>query len=119
MGRGVWSLLFILTLPFIVAPPGALAAAYTFTPIDVPFPGGGGTDAHGINDAGQIVGAYGDATGGHGFLYSGGTFSTINVPFPGTLGTDAHGINNAGQIVGRYVDATGREHGFLDNGGDL
>ena len=41
--------------------------------------------ALGINDAGQIVGDYRDASGvGHGFLYSGGVFTTIDVPGPDT-----------------------------------
>ena len=35
---------------------------------------------HGINDAGQIVGNFVDASGPHGFLLSGGNFTTIDVP---------------------------------------
>jgi uncharacterized membrane protein len=68
-----------------------------------------------INNTGQIVGRYDDATGGHGFLDNGGIFSPIDVPFAGAVGTNAAGINNSGQIVGDYLDGTGI-HGFLDNG---
>jgi len=48
---------------------------YTFTTIDVP--GGINARALGINDAGQIVGDFRDATGAvHGFLKDGATFTT-------------------------------------------
>ena len=49
----------------------------SFTPIEVP---GASflTEAFGINDAGQIVGRYQDATGVHGFLDSGGSFTPID-----------------------------------------
>jgi len=68
--------------------------------------------AFGINNRGQIVGQFGDATRrAHGFLTSDGTtFTTLDVP--GAGGTNAFGINVAGQIVGLFVDATGL-HGFL------
>jgi probable HAF family extracellular repeat protein len=70
------------------------------------------TVPNGINNAGQIVGSYVDASNHeHGFLYSGGTFTTLDDPLA-TKGTLAWGINAAGQIVGEYVDASG-VHGFL------
>jgi hypothetical protein len=46
----------------------AQAPSFTFTPIDVPGAFAPGTLAVGINSRGQIVGAYGDSTGTHGFL---------------------------------------------------
>jgi uncharacterized membrane protein len=90
-----------------------------FSAIDVPFTGVIGTEASGINNRGQIVGSYFDATATHGFLDSGGIFSAIDVPLAGGNTTDAEGINDAGQIVGRYNDVPGPplRHGFLDNGG--
>src|SRR5262249_22268165 len=78
----------------------------TFTTIDVP--GASFTEAHGINDAGQIVGSFTD--GDHGFLKDAATFTTIDAP--GAILTGALGINDAGQIVGLFDDATGR-HGFV------
>jgi probable HAF family extracellular repeat protein len=63
---------------------------YTFTSINVP--GSTSTNAFGINNTGQIVGAYTDSTGTHGFLDTNGVFTTL--PFVPT------GINNVGQIVG-------------------
>src|SRR5947209_13659886 len=74
------------------------------------------TQGQGINNAGQIVGDYADASGGHGFLLSGGVFTTIDEPVAAGNATSAKAINNFGQIVGTYNDAVG-VHGFLLNGG--
>src|SRR5436853_176807 len=87
---------------------------YTFTTLDDPL--GMAAVAFGINDAGQVVGAYTDANDhAHGFLYSGGTFTTLDDP-SATTGTLALGINDAGQIVGYYTDVSSA-HGFLYSGG--
>src|SRR5262249_58906096 len=59
-----------------------------------------------------IVGRYFNASGTHGFLYSGGIYTTLDDPLA-TNGTNATGINNTGQIVGNYTDSTGA-HGFLE-----
>ena len=85
-----------------------------FTTIDDPL-ATTRTIAFGINDAGQIVGTYTDASGGHGFLLSSGSFTPIDDP-SATLGTIARGINNTGQIVGLYNNV-GIIHGFLLNNG--
>lgn len=98
----------------LIAKPTEVEAGFTFTTFDVL--GAYYTQGTGINNAGQIVGWFGDATGTHGFLYAGGTFSTLDVPFPGGDSTRAWGINNADQIVGSFGDATG-PHGFLNTGG--
>jgi hypothetical protein len=104
------------------------AARYTFTTIDVPFPGVGETAAIGINNRHQIVGFYNDGTGHHSFIDDEGRFSSIDVSFPGASETSAFGINdrnqndraddrgNRGQIVGQYQDKVGT-HGFVDNKG--
>jgi probable HAF family extracellular repeat protein len=84
------------------------ADSYTVLTIDVP--GAAGTVPHAINNLGQIVGTYTDASSEYGFLYRGGTFTTIDVP--GATATQALGINDTGRIVGTYTDAGG-EHGFL------
>jgi len=89
---------------------GFLDTGGSFTSIDVP--GSSQTQAFGINDAGQIVGAYVYSTGTlHGFVATGGDFTSIDVP--GSSFTIAYGINEAGQIVGFYGDNTGTPHGFL------
>jgi probable HAF family extracellular repeat protein len=79
----------------------------------------GDTFAYGINDAGQIVGEYSDASGSHGFLLSAGKYTTLDDPSAGgpLSSTVAWGINNKGQIVGSYRDSANHEHGFLYSGG--
>jgi len=53
---------------------------YTYTTLDDPS-AAGGISPQGINDTGQIVGQYADASGKiHGFLYSGGTYTPLDDP---------------------------------------
>src|SRR5215510_1709259 len=78
-------------------------ASYTFTTIDVP--GASGTEAFGINRSGRIVGSFGDATGGHGFLKDGVTYTPFDAP--GAVSTWAYGINEVGQIAGHFYDIQG------------
>src|SRR2546426_4199690 len=87
---------------------------YNFSTFDDPSATSfGGTQAFGINGSGQIVGAYANGSGNHGFLLSGGLYGTLDDP-SATLGTQAFGINGSGQIVGVYADGSGN-HGFLYN----
>ena len=86
----------------------------TYTTLGVP--NSFGANANAINDLGQIVGAYADSNGNHGFLDIAGTYTTLNDP-NASQGTFANGINNLGQIVGNYLDASGASHGFLYSGG--
>src|SRR5437899_671471 len=74
------------------------------------------TQGQGINNAGQIVGDYADASGVHGFLFTGSSFVTLDDPLA-RRGTQAFGINDAGQIVGLFRDASNNAHGFLLSGG--
>src|SRR5260221_3487100 len=75
---------------------------YTYATFDDPLnTSGDGTLASGINDTGQIVGTYADASGVHGFLLSGGSYTTLHAPLAPQY-TIAPGINGAGQIVGVY-----------------
>src|SRR5215467_6886668 len=76
----------------------ALAADYEFTTID--FPGAHFSETLGINNVGEVVGAYGAAGPEHGFLLSRGTFSTIDVPGIVVTEENAAGINNRGEIAG-------------------
>ena len=87
---------------------GFLDTSGNFTSIDVP--GARDSEALGINNSGQIVGAFADAHGTHGFVNTGGSFTTIDVP--GADITQALGINDSGQIVGFFQDATGH-YGFI------
>src|SRR5512133_1513266 len=89
---------------------------YKYTTLDDPLASGSlGTNAVGINNAGQIVGEYSDGSGFHGFLLSGGTYTTLNDPLAPNF-TETFGINSAGQIVGNYV-VSGGGGGLLLSGG--
>ena len=90
----------LLTIGAVLAALSSIhGASYTFTTINVPD--ALSVSAFGINDRGQIVGSYLDASvRNHGFLWNEGVFSTID--FPGAITTVATGINARGQIVGTY-----------------
>src|SRR5262249_6068130 len=109
----------LVATALLAASPLARAESFTFTPIAVP--GAASTELYGINDAGQMVGQYGDGMGTqHGFLYNSGSFTQIDVP--GASKTLVSGINNAGQIVGSYyleVEASARWHGFIYSDGSF
>jgi uncharacterized protein (TIGR03437 family) len=91
------------------------AQTYSYSTFDPP--GSTSTQVNGMNNAGQIVGSYRDATGAtHNFLRSadGATYITIEAPGskPATTTTDA--INNLGQIAGNYVDpSSGFTHSYI------
>src|SRR6516165_2598304 len=101
-GFAAWSLLVALT--------GPAQAQYTYTTFDVP--GTSDTEAFGINQAGQIVGANSNSSGvSHGFLRDvDSSYTRFDVP--GARSTVALGINDASQIVGYYA-SSGVFHGFL------
>ncbi len=93
--------------------PGRRAGlSFSTTTLNVPTQGVTVTQAFGVNDAGQVVGSFNDATGAtHGFTYLNGAFQSIDVP--GATATTVNGINNAGQIVGFYVASNGNTIGFV------
>src|SRR5712691_7262681 len=78
-----------------------------------------GTDAFGLNNAGQIAGSYTQGGVLHGSVRgSTGTFTTLDVP--GHLHTALTGINDLGAIAGEYSDTGSITtlHSFLrDSGG--
>jgi probable HAF family extracellular repeat protein len=95
---------------------------YTFTTLNDPSAGVGGTLAEGISSNGQIVGFYRSSDGlTHGFLDNGGSFMTLDVNITGAAAgtTRPFGINSTGQVVGVYIDANNSniEHGFFFSGG--
>jgi len=79
--------------------PGGDRPAFCFTSIDVPG-ATQTTNAMGINARGDVVGAFSDAAGTHGYLLRNGVFTRID--YPGAVYTDARGINARGEIVGGY-----------------
>jgi probable HAF family extracellular repeat protein len=76
------------------------------------FPGATLTWAWDINERGEIVGEYADASGNrHGFLRNKEGFFSID--YPGASATSRGAINPQGNIVGQYIDTNNRVHGFL------
>ena len=87
------------------------------TMIDLGTLGGEYSSAHGINDAGRIVGySYRPEGVFHGFLLEGGEMVDL-----GTLGgsySKAYGINEAGDVVGlAYLAGDAQAHAFLYRAG--
>ena len=68
-------------------------------------PGARSAEATDINNLGQIVGNFTDASGAdRGFLFSAGTYTVIDRPGYANGGTRLGGINDAGSIVGSSYD---------------
>ena len=84
----------------------------TFT---IAFPGASATQAFGLNDNGEVVGAYTIGTGNnavtHGFTWMNGTFTTVD--YPKASSTTINGVNDEGDIVGFYTDAKTNTDGFV------
>jgi len=97
----------ILFLCMLALASNARAVTYTFKTID--YPSGYNTSVTAINDSGQVAGNFDDASGYHGFLYSGGKFTKID--YADTFGeviptgdkTSVIGINKSGQVLGKYL----------------
>lgn len=102
---------------------GFLLSKGTYTSINPPEAGCGGTIPAGITPQGVIVGWYFDNTtscGTHGFLLSNGVYTNIDVPealgaLPGS--TQATAINPSGDIVGTYSSSDSPFQGFLLSNG--
>jgi hypothetical protein len=96
-----------------------LLSGGTFTEYDVP--GTVQTNLLGINDAGDLTGAFDPDGSGifQAFIDSGGTITSYTVP--GALGTLAYEMNNNKKLtVGYFIDASGVLHGqYRDANGAL
>ena len=83
------------------------------------FPGAIFSDAHSINESGEVIGIYEDIDfQEHGFLWQGGAFVATFDLQNATMQDDAFtrlSLNDKGQIVGSYSDSKGVHHGFLAN----
>jgi probable HAF family extracellular repeat protein len=75
------------------------------------FPGAVSTTGHGINNRGEVVGYYFDASfNRHGFSFDKNIFTSID--FPGATDTAAQKVNDSGLVVGWFDKADGAPHGF-------
>ena len=76
------------------------------------FPDATLTWAWDINESGEIVGEYADASGNrHSFLRKQERFFSID--YPGAVSTSRGAINSRGTIVGQYTDTNNRVHGYI------
>jgi hypothetical protein len=85
--------------------------------ITLAVPGASMTQAFGVNDRDEVVGAYttgsGNNTATHGFTWRPGYgFRTVDDPH-GQGTTTINGVNDAGDLVGFYTDAAGNTDGML------
>jgi len=97
-------------------PASPTSGSFTFTAIN--FPGATRTRAVGINNSGDIVGDYRDASGVfHGYLLSQGTFTPFDPP--GSLRTRGIDINNSGIIGGHFLGSDKVEHSYLLDQGNF
>jgi len=106
----------VIILLAIVLLQNTPCAAQVFVTIDAPS-ATNGTYLFGV-DGQNMVGAYADGGGRHGFLYNGSTYLTLNDPSASSTygGTSATGISGS-NIVGYYFDSSDVGHGFLYNNG--
>ena len=85
--------------------------------ITLAVPGAAMTQAFGVNDRDEVVGAYTTGSGNnaqtHGFTWRPGHgFSTVDDPH-GVGTTTINGVNDAGDLVGFYVDGAGNTDGMI------
>ena len=85
--------------------------------IKIAYPGAAMTQAFGINDRDEVVGAYTIGTGSkakmYGFIWQPGHgFTTVSDP-KGLGSTVINGVNNAGDLAGFYTGSKGNTGGML------
>jgi uncharacterized membrane protein len=78
----------------------------------IAFPGKLSTVAADINDAGEIVGFYGNVHNDGFVRFPDGTFISLDDPAAGEV-TQITGVNDAGDLAGLYQDPNGVYHGFV------
>lgn len=101
--------------------PGGMTDAFLKTAggtfIKLAYPGASMTQAFGVNDRDEVVGAYTTGSGNSamtfGFTWTPRAgFTAVNAP-QGQGATTINGVNDAGALVGFYTDMAGNTHGLL------
>jgi len=109
-------LVLVCTLLASVVVPAC--AQFTFTSID--YPGGTLTTSRGINNHGEIVGAYRVVAPRHAMLIKAGKFIPLAPKtILGKNPSEAWKINGRGDVVGQYIGNDGLYRGFLLSAGKL
>jgi uncharacterized membrane protein len=100
-------------LPFLLLAFAASAyAQFTYASLD--FPGGTLTTSRGINNHGEIVGAYRIVPPRHALLIRHGQYIPLAPnTILGTTLSEAYKTNDRGDVVGAYFDDAGLSHGFF------
>ena len=85
--------------------------------ITIAYPGAAMTQAFGVNDRDEVVGAYTVGSGNnaktYGFTWTPRAgFMTVSAPM-GRGATTINGVNDRGDLVGFYTDTAGNTHGLL------
>ena len=93
----------------------------TYHYVAINFPGAASTEAHGINNFGEIVGFFNIGVANcqfgstlcrfHGFKLKNKVFTRIDIP--GATDTRVLGVNDGGDVVGDYRTSDNHIHGFL------
>ena len=95
-------------------------ASAQFTFISIDYPGGTLTTARGINNHGEIVGAYRIMPPRHALLIKASQFLPLDATSVlGTNYSEAFKSNDRGDVVGHYIGNDGFGHGFLLHKGVL
>ncbi len=92
-------------------------AQFTFTSIE--YPEGTMTSARGINNRGDVVGAYRTVGSRHAMVIRRGEF--LIPPSTHILGanySEAYKSNDRGDVVGQFIDGDGFTHGFVAHVGE-
>jgi uncharacterized membrane protein len=112
------TLIRTLLLVMLLAAP--CLAQYKFTAVD--YPGAANTNIYAVNNLGQYVGAFFDATGAPHAMYFNGVNLTALDP-DGVVGQSgasyAFSLNNTGGIAGTYADSSGLFHGYVFRNGSV
>jgi probable HAF family extracellular repeat protein len=79
---------------------------------------GGGSNAAGINDAGQVTGESTNSSADalYAYLYSGGSLQNLGT-LPGDSGSEGYAINNSGEVVGYSANNNGTYTAVSISGG--